>query len=309
MHPREAPTSMEVHPVIGLGLIQTGGDLAAHIVERLAAAGRAPMDGDILVLSSKIVSKSEGRTVELADVTPGTAARALARVSGRDERLCELIIRNTRKVWGLIPSGSKGLEWSQRLPQVFPIGPAETTRLFALEPTMILAELPTGLCLADAGIDSSNVEGQGRVVFLPENPDESCRKLAASVLEGTGAKIAVIISDTEIRVTRFGSLDHAIGSWGIQTIAGHFGSTDFVGRPKHGGMEATTDAVVAAASLVMGNCAEGVPAAIVRGARYTRVDAGMLPIQEPPSSFLKGVLFNLWCRLRLIYYRTVGVRT
>lgn len=297
---------IEIQPVAGLGLVRAGDDLVSKIIEALAAVGRCFSDGDVLVLTSKIVSKAEDRVVELNAVVPGHAARALARVSGRDARLCELIIANTRKVWGLIPSGPKGVEWATRLPEVFPIGADATAEMFAREPTMILAELPSGLCLADAGIDSSNVEGVDRVILLPLDPNESCRRFAAQILEQTGTEVAVVISDTELRVHRFGSIDHAIGSWGIQTVAGHFGTLDFVGRPKHGGMEATTDAIVAAASLVMGNCAEGIPAAVVRGARFVRKNAGMLPIQEPPSTYLKGVLFNLWCRVRLAYYRLIG---
>lgn len=296
--------NIEIVPVTGLGMIQAGDDLAALITHALGSEGF--QDGDVLVLTSKIVSKAEGRIVELKDVVPSGEARALARVSGREARFCEVLLRNTRRVWGLIATGKKGVEWAAKLPEVFPVGHAEVARLFAVEPMMILAELPGGLCLTDAGIDSSNVEGVERVILLPEDANQSCRRIADAVRALSGKTIAVIVSDTEMRTHRFGSLDHAIGSWGIQTVAGHFGEVDLTGRPKNGGMEATADSIVAAASLTMGNCAEGVPAAVVRGARYRAIERGMLPIQEPPSSYAKGVLFNAWCRLKLAWYRWTG---
>lgn len=301
MNPVDVRRRIEIVPVTGLGMIQAGDDLAALVTGALPVE-----DGDVLVLTSKVVSKAEGRVVELRDVVPSNEARALARVSGREPRFCEVLLRNSRRVWGLIATGKKGVEWAAKLPEVFPVGQAEVARMFAVEPMMILAELPGGLCLTDAGIDSSNVEGLERVILLPEDANQSCRRIAEAVRARTGKKIAVIVSDTEMRTHRFGSLDHAIGSWGIQTVAGHFGACDLTGRPKNGGMEATADSIVAAASLTMGNCAEGVPAAVVRGATYRPMDRGMLPIQEPPSSYAKGVLFNVWCRLRLLYYRVVG---
>lgn len=307
MKTSESCRRIEIVPVRGLGLIHAGDDLAQLILDRLSRDGTSFEDGDALVLTSKIVSKSEGRVVELSSVRPGPRARALARVSGLDARLCELIIKHTRRIWGVISSGPKGLQWARRLPDVFPVGPTVVAEMFASEPTMILAELPNGLCLANAGIDSSNVEGQDRVILLPEDPDASCSRIREAVRTHTGRSVAVIVSDTEMRVNRFGSLDHAIGSWGIQTVASYFGEPDLVGRPKHGGMEATTDMVVAAAALAMGNCAEGVPAVIVRGVTFRAVDQGMMPIQEPPSSYLHGVLFSLWCRLKVAFYRAIGV--
>ena len=297
---------VEILPVLGLGMIQSGDDLATLVVGALQASGQGFEDGDVLVLTSKIVSKAEGRIVELSGVVPSAEARALAKVSGREARFCEVLLRNTKRVWGLIATGKKGAEWAAKLPEVFPVGPDEVARMFASEPTMILAELPNGLCLTDAGIDSSNVEGTDRVILLPADANQSCRNLADALRRSTGRTVAVVVSDTELRTNRFGAVDHAIGSWGIQTVAGHFGEVDLSGRPKNGGMEATVDSIVAAASLTMGNCAEGVPAALVRGATYRAVERGMMPIQEPPSSYLKGVLFNIWCRLRLFYYRLVG---
>ena len=299
--------TIEILPVTGIALVQKGDDLVALVQEALARDGTALQDGDALVLTSKVVSKSEGRIVELASVQPSSEARALARVSGREARFCEVLIRHSRKVWALIATGKKAVEWAERLPEVFPVGQDKVRELFGREPNMILAELSNGLCLTDAGIDSSNVEGAERVILLPEDPNGSCRRLSETIRERFGKSVAVIISDTEMRPNRFGSVDQAIGSWGVETVASHFGQTDLVGRPKVGGMECTTDLIVAAASLVMGNCAEGVPSAVVRGVRYKPVQHGMLPIQESPSSYHKAVVYNVWCHLRLLYYRLVGI--
>ena len=298
---------IEILPVTGLGLIQKGDDLVQQAIDALQRDGLAFADGDALVLTSKIVSKSEGRIVELKDVVPGREALALAKISGREARFCEVLIRNTKKVWALIATGKKAVEWAERLPSVFPVGRDKVAELFGREPHMILAEVHNGFCLTDAGIDSSNVEGLERVILLPEDPNGSCKKLADTIRERTGKSVAVIISDTEMRTNRFGSVDQAIGSWGVETVASHFGQTDLVGRPKVGGMECTTDLIVASASLVMGNCDEGIPAAVVRGVRYQRVDHGLLPIQEPPSSYHKAVMYNIWCHLKFFWYRMIGV--
>ncbi len=298
--------NIQIVPVKEMGMITAGQDLAATIMGCLEKQGVAIDENDVIVVTSKAFSKAENRIIPLGTVTPSKRARALARVSGRDARICELILRHSKKVWGILPTGKAGLEWSRKLPEVFPVGQEMVQKLFAKEPTMIMAEVYNGLVVTDAGIDGSNVEGTENAILLPESADESCRRLRATVKERTGKTVAVITSDTDIRFQRFGSVDQAVGSWGIQTVSPMFGQQDLYGKPKIGGTDATTDMISNAAALVMGNCNEAVPVALVKGAKYVSVDKGLMPVQVSMDAVGVGVIYNVWCDLKLAFYNLVG---
>jgi coenzyme F420-0:L-glutamate ligase/coenzyme F420-1:gamma-L-glutamate ligase len=298
--------TIQIIPIRDMGLIARGDDLTGIVLERLAKQGDAIDEGDVVIVTSKVLSKAEGRMVPLATVTPSRAARSLARVSGRDPRICELIIANSRKVWGILPTGKAGLDWYRKLPEVFPVGQKVVEELFAKEPTMIMAEVANGLIVTDAGIDSSNVEGTENAILLPENPDESCRRLRAEVRERTGKTVAVITSDTDIRFQRFGSVDQAVGSWGIETVATHFGQKDLYGKPKIGGVDCLADMISNAAALVMGNNDQAIPVAVMRGLSYRVVERGLSPIQVSMDSVGMGVIYNLWCDFRLWFHNLAG---
>lgn len=299
-------SNIQIVPVHEMGMIEKGHDLATIILACLEKQGVAVEENDVVVVTSKAFSKAEGRIIPLSTVEPTKRARSLARVSGRDARICELILRNSRKVWGILPTGKAGLEWLRKLPEVFPVGREMVEKLLAKEPTMIMAEVYGGLVVTDAGIDGSNVEGTENAILLPESADESCRRLRAQILERTGKTVAVITSDTDIRFQRFGSVDQAIGSWGIQTVSSMFGQKDLYGKPKIGGVDAVTDMISNAAALVMGNCAEAVPVALVKGAKYISVDKGLMPVQVSMDAVGVGVIYNVWCDLKLAFYNLIG---
>jgi coenzyme F420-0:L-glutamate ligase / coenzyme F420-1:gamma-L-glutamate ligase len=218
---------IQILPVEGLPEIGAGDDLAGLI------AGRAELrEGDVLVVSQKVVSKTEGRVVRLADVEPSDEARALA--GGEDPRRLEVVLR-------------------------------ETVRLVRTRPPLVIAETRHGFVCASAGVDSSNAPGPGTVVLLPEDPDASALRLRERLHELTGVAPGVIVSDSFGRPWRQGTTDVAIGVAGIRPLLDLTGERDAAGYELHATVIAVADELAAAAELVLGKTA-GVPAAVIRGA-------------------------------------------
>ncbi len=213
----------------GLPEIRPGDDLAALLGEGLARAGIVPAPGDVLVLAQKIVSKAEGRAVDLAGIAPSARARELAGVVQKDPRLVELILRESRAVLRAVPG-------------------------------VIVVEDRRGLVLANAGIDASNVAGTDeRVLLLPEDPDASAARLAQAL------GLAVVINDSLGRAWRLGTCGTAIGVAGIPALMDLRGRPDRQGRALQTSELALADEVAAAGSLVMGQADEGRPAVHLRG--------------------------------------------
>jgi coenzyme F420-0:L-glutamate ligase / coenzyme F420-1:gamma-L-glutamate ligase len=298
---------IRIIPVKQMGFIEKGQDLTGVILDRLGKDGLSIEDQDVIVITSNVVSKAEGRIVPLSTVTPSQSARSLAKISGRDPRIVELIIRSSKKVCGILQTGVAGVAWFDKHPDTFPVGRKIVEELFQKEPTMILAELQSGFVATDAGIDCSNVEGTENAILLPPDVNESCRRIRGEIRERTGKTVAVIVSDTDIRFQRFGSVDQAIGSWGIETVANHFGEKDLYGKPKIGGVDAIVDMVANSCALVMGNTDLGIPVAIMRGLNYRSVDKGMDCIQVPPNTVGKNVFKNIYYDLKLWLYDLVRV--
>jgi len=297
---------IRIIPVKQMGFIEKGQDLTGTILDRLSKQDVAIEDQDVVVITSKVVSKAEGRIIPLSTVKPSQAALALAKIARRDARIVELIIQASKKTWGILQTGTSGLAWFDKHPETFPVGRKVVEELFGKEPTMILAELPSGFVATDAGIDCSNVEGTENAILLPVDANESCRRIRQEIREKTGKTVAVIISDTDIRYQRFGSVDQAIGAWGIDTVANHFGEKDLYGKPKVGGVDAIADIVASSCSLVMGNTNLGIPVAIMRGLDYPAVDKGMYCIQVPPGTVGANVFRNIYYDLRLWLHNLVG---
>ena len=211
-------------------------DLARAIVDSCDRAQWTLADGDIVVLAQKIVSKSEGRGVRLADVVPSIAAIDLAVTVEKDARLVELILSESREV-------------------------------LRARPGVMIVEHRLGLILANAGIDASNVDhGDGEVaLLLPVDPDASARRLQRDLSALTGANLAVLIIDSIGRAWRLGTVGTAIGAGGLPTLVDLRGRPDMFGRPLQTSELGFADEVAAAASLAMGQANEGTPVVIVRG--------------------------------------------
>jgi coenzyme F420-0:L-glutamate ligase/coenzyme F420-1:gamma-L-glutamate ligase len=212
--------------VAGLPEIREGDDLAA-----LVAGAVELEDGDVVVLAQKIVSKSEGRTVRLADVEPSETAREIA--GDEDPRRIEVILR-------------------------------EAARVVRVRPPLVIAETRHGFICASAGVDSSNAPEAGMLVLLPEDPDASAARIRERLRELTGREIGVLITDSFGRPWRQGTIDAALGASGLEVLRDLRGTRDPVGYELHATMIAVADEIAGAAELVMGKV-DGIPAAVVRG--------------------------------------------
>jgi coenzyme F420-0:L-glutamate ligase/NADPH-dependent F420 reductase len=235
---------VSIHPLHGLPLFKTGDDLAGAITEGLIASGLAPEDGDVIVVAQKVFSKVEGRAVVLADVTPSPKGAALARESGKPEALAELIA-------------------------------AESSELMRVRENLVIARHRLGHVTANAGIDASNVAdpaGPETVLLWPLDPDASTARLRAALQERFGVRLAVIMSDSLGRAWRAGTMGTAIGSAGMKPLRDRRGETDLFGRELKATIIGVADEIAAAASLVIGEAAEGTPAVLVRGAIYDPSD-------------------------------------
>lgn len=232
--------SLNLTALEGIPEIRAGDDLAALTIAALGRTGIALAPGDLLVIAQKIVSKSEGRTVALAGVTPSPRAIELAAITRKDARLIELVLSESKEV-------------------------------LRAKKDVIIVEHRLGCVMANAGIDQSNVEYGGEsVLLLPLDPDASCERLRVALRGSTGVDPGVIINDSFGRAWRNGTVGIALG------VAGLPGLLDLRGRPDRFGRKllitqvGLADEVAAAASLVMGQADEGWPVVHVRGVPYAR---------------------------------------
>lgn len=220
-----------------IGEVQPGDDLASLLRGALAAAGERLQAWDVVAVTHKVVSKAEGRLVDLTSVAPSPRARQVARTGGNDPRLVEVVLRESARV-------------------VLEAGP------------LLISETPGGLVCANAGVDRSNVAGGEVVTLLPADPDASAARLRAALLgDARGGPLGVVITDTFGRPFRLGGVNVAIGVAGMPATADHTGDADSTGYVLHAGLIGSADEIAAAAELVMGKT-DGVPAALVRGLRW-----------------------------------------
>ena len=210
--------------------VRPGDDLAGMLAARAAAEG--VVAGDVLVVANKVVSKAEGRIVALAAVRPGPAARALAGETGKEPALCELILRESRRV-------------------------------VRRRGATVICETHHGFVCANAGVDSSNAPG-GAVVLLPVDPDASARRLQARVAAAVGGRVGLVVTDTHGRAFRRGLVNVAIGVAGFEPVVDHRGGRDRGGRVLVATDQALADELAAAAGVRMGK-GDGTAAVVVSG--------------------------------------------
>jgi coenzyme F420-0:L-glutamate ligase/coenzyme F420-1:gamma-L-glutamate ligase len=223
--------------VPGLPLIGAGEDIAGTIVERLQASGREFLDQDVVVIAQKIVSKSEGRLVDLATVIPSQRAMDIAHEVLKDPRLVEVILGESRRI---VRSGRNVLIVEHRL----------------------------GFIMANAGVDQSNVASEVSGEFallLPIDPDASAERIRADIGRRTGKDVAVVISDSFGRPWRTGTVGIAIGCAGLPALLDLRGDPDLYGRTLQVTVVGHADEIAAAASLLMGQSDEGQPVVVMRG--------------------------------------------
>jgi len=234
---------VEVIGLEGIPLIRSGDDLAEVIVKASQEEGIELKDGDVIVVSQKIVSKAEGRIVKLRDVKPSPEDERLADEVGKDPRLVKLIRKESKQ---MLKS---------------PLG-------------VLVTEDERGMICVNAGVDKSNVEGEDSYALLPLNPDESAERLRKKIKRLTGVSVAVIICDTSSRPFRRGQVNFAIGLSGMTPFKDYRGERDLFDYVLKVKNVAVADELAAAAELVIGQGREGTPVAIIRNVERLKTSGG-----------------------------------
>lgn len=237
---------MELIALLGFPLVEPGDDLAQLLASSLDANGLSLEADDVLVLAQKIISKAEGRYVRFADVTPSAEAIELAEQADKDPRQAELILR-------------------------------ESAEVVRVRPGVVIVEHNSGTVLANAGIDRSNIASDPddpRVLLLPEDADASAASLRQGLAALTGKRVKIIINDSVGRAWRNGTVGIAIGTAGLDPLFNQVGGRDMFGNVLEVTEPAVADELAAAASLVMGQAAEGCPVVLVRGANLRPSEGG-----------------------------------
>jgi len=224
---------MSVIGLEGFPLVKAGDDLAKMIVETAEKEGASLSDGDVVVIAQKIVSKAEGRIINLKDVVPSKEAEEMARAVLKDPRLVELILRQSKEIVKASPR------------------------------TLIVKTRDGTVCL-NAGIDKSNVADRDTYALLPEDPDGAARKLRTDIMKLTGRRVSVVICDTYSRPFRRGQVEFAIGVAGIKPFKDYRGQRDLFGYVLRVKNVAIVDEIASAAELVMGQGREAIPVAIIK---------------------------------------------
>jgi len=240
----ESSSKMEIIGVRGIPIIKPGDDVAETICSAAAKQGLRIEDGDIVVVSQTIVSKAEGSIIRLEDVKPGVEARITAERTGKPPEVVEVILKQAKTV-------IRGRD------------------------AHLITETKDGWICANSGVDISNVSGGDAVATLPKDSDRSARQIRRGMMKHTGKDIAVIIMDTSGRPFRVGQVNVAIGVAGMKPIFDRRNEKDLFGYTLRVKEIAVADEIASAAELVVGEAAEGIPVAVVRGYKYIADDKAL----------------------------------
>ena len=249
---------IELIPVPGIPLVQPGDDLGVIIAGAIHSAGLRLQLRDVVVVAQKIVSKAEGRYADLDAVTPSTDAIALASQVEKDPRLVEIILRESQSV-------------------------------LRLRPGLMIVNHRLGFVMANAGVDHSNLDADGgteRVLLLPENPDVSSADLKEVLDERFATEIGVIVNDSVGRPWRIGTVGLALGVAGLPAVLDLRGEDDLFGRTLEVTQTGFADVVASAATLLMGEGAEGLPVVVVRGLEWSASATDVTPLIREPEADL-----------------------
>jgi coenzyme F420-0:L-glutamate ligase/coenzyme F420-1:gamma-L-glutamate ligase len=254
---------LEVLAVPGVPLVGRGDDVPAIVSGSLTAAGIKAQDGDVIVVTSKLLSRAEGRFVDLAQIEPSPRARDVAAAIGKDPRVVELVLR-------------------------------ESTAISRQAPGVLVVRHRLGFVVANAGVDASNAVPPGAppesgpwALLLPEAPDASASAIRARVEADAGAHVGVVVTDSFGRPFRLGTVGVAVGVSGLPPLWDRRGEADLFGRLLEHTITALADQVAAAADLVAGQAAEGRPVVLVRGLRFE-------PSNDGASALLRSAKEDLY---------------
>jgi coenzyme F420-0:L-glutamate ligase/coenzyme F420-1:gamma-L-glutamate ligase len=224
-------------PLPDIPMVRPGDDLAGLLIAACARSALAPTDGDVVVVAQKIVSKAEGRYVDLANVRPSPRAQSLAAEVDKDPRLIEVIL-------------------------------GESRRVVRHRPGVLIVEHRLGFIMANAGVDRSNVDpaaGAEPVLLLPRDPDASAARLLERLTAHFRKRLGVIITDSWGRAWRRGTVGVALGAAGLPSLMDMRGRPDLFGHELRVTQTGFADEIASAASLLMGQADEARPVVLVRG--------------------------------------------
>jgi coenzyme F420-0:L-glutamate ligase/coenzyme F420-1:gamma-L-glutamate ligase len=252
--PPRASARLSLTALPGIPLIQPGDNLPHIVGDALRGAGIALESGDILVVAQKIVSKAEGRIVDLATIVPSPEALKCAQMVNKDPRHVEVVLRESQQVLRLTPNA-------------------------------LITVHRLGFVMANAGVDQSNVERagdeDGTVLLLPEDPDASAAALKSAIDAEWGVPVGVVISDSFGRPWRKGVTGVALGAAGVPSLRNLVGQPDLFGRALRVSEHAAADDIASAASLLMGQGGEGLPVVHIRGLSYDEPDLPARALMRP----------------------------
>ncbi|MGI6402801.1 MAG: coenzyme F420-0:L-glutamate ligase [Oscillospiraceae bacterium] len=240
------------YPLLGIGEIRKGDDVAGQLIDALKRGGHHPQNGDVLVVAHKIISKAEGRQIALRDVVPGTRAQELAAATGKPPALVQLILEESEEV-------------------------------VAAQRGILMCRSRLGWLCANAGVDQSNALDADHAILPPLDPDASAREISQRLEAYFGSKVAVIVSDTHGRPLREGIVGVAIGCWGMDPMRSYIGKADRANRMMSSSVEAIADELASAASLLCGQGAEGIPAVLVKGCGLPWKECGSQSLKRSPE--------------------------
>jgi coenzyme F420-0:L-glutamate ligase/coenzyme F420-1:gamma-L-glutamate ligase len=240
----------------GIPVVQPGDDLAGLILDALKRAELTLQAGDVLVVTSKIVSKAEGRFVVLDSVQPSDEAHKLAAQTGKDPRMVELVLR-------------------------------ESASVSRTAPNVLVVRHRLGFVSANAGIDQSNVDGtDAQVLLLPVDPDASARQIHERLHAATGVAVGIVISDSHGRPFRLGNVGVAVGVAGMPALVDLRGQHDMFGRVLRISVQGYADMVASAACLLTGEGGEGLPVVLLRGLNFPAEDGHAADLYRPAAQDL-----------------------
>jgi coenzyme F420-0:L-glutamate ligase/coenzyme F420-1:gamma-L-glutamate ligase len=242
-------------PLRGIHAINAGTDLVEIALNGLAQSDERLREGDMLIFAQKIVSKAEGRAVDLASVIPSDRALELAKDTGKDARVVELVL-------------------------------SESSEVIRAREGVLIVRHRLGFSLANAGIDASNEGRNDHVLLLPEDPDASALRIRNGLRTRTGIDAGILVIDSLGRPWRLGTIGTAIGVSGIPALLDLRGRPDLHGRPLEATEIALADELAAAASLMMGQADEGTPIVLARGVPYARRDGSARDLLRPKDKDL-----------------------
>jgi coenzyme F420-0:L-glutamate ligase/coenzyme F420-1:gamma-L-glutamate ligase len=248
---------IELHPLSTIGEVIPGDDLGRLLAEAIKGARLVPERHDVLMVTQKIVSKAEGRFVDLASVTPGSKALELAAITRKDARFVEIVL-------------------------------AESSAVVRAAPDVLITRHRSGHVMANAGVDRSNMGpgGNDRALLLPVDADASAQRLRTALHEYWPQPPAVLISDSFGRPWRLGITNVAIGASGLPALIDRRGEVDRNGRRLEVTQVALGDMIASAGGLVTGEGAEGIPAVLVRGLRWDAEDRPAAALVRPVAEDL-----------------------